>query len=97
MTDLFTLAQVFQRGAEVGVANYIKHTQPSSDRLKMREAYRWLATMGVRPCVLNEFISSGIVTQERLGKAKNSPVCVSRGEILAALAARDLGQLLFNK
>jgi len=97
MTDLFTLTQVFQRGAEVGVANYIRHTQPSSDRLKMREAYRWLATMGVRPCVLNELIANGVITQERLGKAKNSPVCVSRSEIMAALAAKDLGQLLFNK
>ena len=97
MTDLFTLSQVFQTAAQAGVASYLKLTQPSSDRLKMREAYRWLATMGHKPCVLNEFIEKGVVTQQRVGKAKNSPLCVSKSEIMAALAAKDLGKLLFNK
>ena len=96
MIDLFQLSQLIQRAAEAGVANYIKHTQPSSDRLKMREAYRWLKNMGVRPCVLNELVESGVVTQERVGKAKNSPLCVSKSDILAALAAKEMGNLLIR-
>lgn len=96
MIDLFQLSQLIQRAAEAGVANYIKHTQPSSDRLKMREAYRWFKSMGVRPCVLDELVEAGVVTQERVGKAKNSPLCVSKSDILAALAAKEMGNLLMK-
>ncbi len=96
MIDLFTLSQLVQRAAEAGVASYLKHTQPSSDRLKMREAYRWLQSMGVRPCVLNEMVESGAVPQTRVGKAKNSPLCVSKSDILSALAAKEMGNLLIR-
>ena len=96
MIDLFTLSQLVQRAAEAGVASYLKHTQPSSDRLKMREAYRWLKTMGFRACVLNELVESGAVPQTRVGEAKNSPLCVSKSDILAALAAKEMSNLLIK-
>lgn len=94
MIDLFTLTQVVQSAAEAGVANYIKRTQPSSDRLKMREAYRWFKAMGVKPCVLDGFIKDGLVKTTRMGKGKNSPLVVSKSEIMAVLTAKKIGTLL---
>lgn len=97
MIDLFTLTQVVQSAAEMGVANYIKRTQPNSDTLKMREAYRWLKTIGVRPCVLDGFIKDGLVKTRRTGGSKNSPIVVSKSDITAVLTAKNIGTLLTNK
>ena len=96
MIDLFTLAQVVQSAAEMGVANYIKKTQPNSDTLKMREAYRWFKAMGMKPCVLDGFVKEGLVRTTRKGKGKNSPIVVSKSEIMAALTAKKIGTLLTN-
>lgn len=94
MIDLFTLSQVVKSAAEVGVANYLKKTQPASDKLKMREAYRWFRIMGLKPCYLDELITEGLVTQQRVGTSKNSPLLVSKSEILAVLTAKKIGTLL---
>lgn len=94
MIDLFTLAQLVQHAGEAAVANYIKHTQPASDKLKMREAYRWVATMGIKPCDLDEMISRGLVHQERNGSGKNSPLIVSKTEIMQVLVAKKIGILI---
>lgn len=94
MIDLFTLTQLVQHAGEAAVANYVKHTQPSSDRLKMREAYRWLASLGVKPCELDALIAKGIVTQIRNGSGKNSPLMVSKSEIMAAFVAKKIGILI---
>lgn len=96
MIDSFTLTQIVQQAAEAGVANYLKHTQPSSDALKKREAYRWLKTMGLKPCVLDEMIESGKITQTRRGAGKNSPLMVSRSEIINAITAMKIGKFLNN-
>lgn len=94
MIDLFTLTQLVQHAGEAAVANYIKHTQPASDKLKMREAYRWVATLGIKPCELDEMISKGIVGQTRNGNGKNSPVIVSKTEIMQAIVAKKIGILI---
>lgn len=94
MIDLFTLTQIVRHAAEAGVADYIRKTQPCADMMKKREAYRWLKTVGVRPCVLDELISDGMVIPTRRGKAKNSPLMVSRSEVMVALTAKKIGTLL---
>lgn len=96
MIDLFTLTQMVQSAAEMGVANYIKRTQPSADTLKKREAYRWLKSIGVKPSVLDAMISEGLIEAKRMGKGKNSPVVVSKSDVMAALTAKKIGTLLTN-
>lgn len=96
MIDLFSLTQVVQQAAEAGVANYIKHTMPASDKLKVREAQRWLATLGYKPCYLSELIASGAIVPKRNGKGKNSPLIVSKSDIMAAITAKNIGKFLIQ-
>lgn len=96
MIDSFTLTQIVQQAAEAGVANYMKLVQPTSDALKKREAYRWFKSMGLRQSLLDELIESGKITQTRMGTGKNSPLMVSRSEIINALTAIKIGKFLNN-
>lgn len=96
MIDSFTLTQIVQQAAEAGVANYMKLVLPTSDALKKREAYRWFKSMGLRQSLLDELIESGKITQTRRGTGKNSPLMVSRSEIINALTAIKIGKFLNN-
>lgn len=96
MIDLFSLRLLVQQAAEAGVANYIKHTMPASDKLKVREAQRWLATLGYKPCYLSDLIASGAIVPKRNGKGKNSPLIVSKSDIMTAITAKNIGKFLIQ-
>ena len=94
MIDLFTLKRLVQKSAEAGVAEYLKKTQPQSDRIKKREAYRWFRAMGLKQSLLDELVDDGIVTQERVGSGKNSPLFLSKSDVMQALVSKELATFI---
>lgn len=87
MNDIFERKQEYMSMAQLGVAAYIKATQPSLDRIKQREAYRWMKALGHKPALLDRMESEGLIKGIREGQGKNSPIYYSRLEIQLALQA----------
>ena len=87
MSDVFIRKQEYMSMAQLGVAAYIKATQPSLDKIKQREAYRWLKSIGKKPHLLDKLEEMGLVKGEREGAGKNSPIYYSKLEIQSTLQA----------
>ena len=82
--------------AALGAAMAIKADEPKSDIMHRREAEAYLMRCGYRASKLDELHEAGLVKYDRLSKAKNSPVVVSRCELIAAVSALKKLSLTIN-
>lgn len=92
--EIYELKNICMDMAELGAAANQKMVEPKADRIKQREVYRWLKSIGQKPCLLEKLVSDGLVHKKRMGKAINSPVCYSKLEIQAALNALKMDEYI---
>ena len=91
------LTKIVQRASELGVSNYIKRTQPSADLLTQRECQRWLHTLGVPFEKLKVLIRDGVIPTIRKGQGKNSPILISKSDLLTYLLTKEIGPILYGR
>lgn len=93
MIPLLDLTKIIQRASEVGVAQYIKKTQPAFDLLTKRECYKWIATLGVPCAKLDYLLRTGVIEAQKAGDGKNSPLLISKSDIITYLLTKEIGQI----
>lgn len=97
MISLIDLSKIVQRASELGVSNYIKKTQPLSDLLTKRECHRWIATLGVQSAKLDTLIRQGVIPTQRGGSGKNSPLLISKSDVLTYLLTKEIGNIIHER
>lgn len=90
--ELFELKNICMKMAELGAAANEKKRSPVSDKIKQREAYRWLKTLGYEPSLLDKLEKEGLVHKKRKGASKNSPIMYSKFEIQSAINALKISK-----
>ena len=85
--ELHEFKTLLMEAAALGAAMAVKAKEPKSDIMHKREAVAYLMQHGYRASKLDELHEAGLVRFDRLSKAKNSPVVVSRCELIAAVSA----------
>lgn len=95
MQDVFTRKQEYMSMAQLGVAAYIKATQPTKDKINRSEAVRWIdmilkewgqKKIHPEPYLL-DMERRGLIKGVRERASKRSPIYYSRLEIQSALQA----------
>lgn len=86
--ELDVLNNIIQQAASLGVAQYIRATRPEGDRIKQREAVRYIREHGFAPKVLEEWVQCGYVHRRKIGE-RNSAVYYSLAEIQRQIAATE--------
>lgn len=94
--ELQEFKTLLMEAAALGAAMAVKAREPKSDILHRRDAEAYLMQHGYRASKLDELHDAGLVRYDRLSKAKNSPVVVSRCELIAAVSALKKITLTIN-
>ncbi len=87
--ELYELKTLFADMAALGVATLQKHSEPASDLISQREAYRLFQEVRVK-----RWVKSGLITPKRNGAALNSKRYYSRAELMALNNAERLNTII---
>lgn len=86
------LKKIISQAAEIGVANYVKNSNPKHDLITQNDAYKRYTQVRV-----DGWVDKGKVHKMRLGPAKNSKIGFSLAELMAAFVAEDISCAIYNK
>ncbi|MDR2928282.1 MAG: hypothetical protein LBV41_08825 [Cytophagaceae bacterium] len=89
--ELFVIKETVSDIAAIALAKMEARKKPATDYISQRQAYAEFGEAWVK-----EMLDKGIVKGQRRGVSKNSHVCYSRTELLAALAALAAERALKN-
>lgn len=87
--DLYELKNICSEMAELGAANYVKHTKPSVDLISQREAYRLFQESRVK-----RWVQKGIVSGFRGGSSTRSKVLYSMADLMAADKSEKINSII---
>ena len=80
------IGTIISTAITLGMINYRTMIEPASDRMKQREAKRYLAKPGCKSTTLERLTEMGLVHRKKDGEG-NSPVYYSAKEIQSAVLA----------
>lgn len=86
--ELSTLQNIVEQAAYNSQIQYRRLVTPDHDKLKQREAKRYLQQLGYEPKVLDEWVQCGCVHKRKDGQ-RNSAVYYSLREIQRQLTAME--------
>ncbi len=81
--------KIVQQSMFLGMVQYQKMITPSRDKIKQREAKRYLQQRGYEPKVLDEWVSMGYVHRRKDGE-RNSSVYYSLSELQKQIVALEM-------
>ena len=84
--ELSTLQNIVEQAAYQSQIQYRRLVTPDHDKLKQREAKRYLQQLGYEPKILDEWVQCGFVHKHKDGQ-RNSAVYYSLREIQRQLTA----------
>ena len=87
--ELYELKNLCSEMAELGAANYVKHTKPSVDLISQREAYRLFQESRVK-----RWVERGFITRCRGGESANSKVLYSMADLMAADKSEKINSII---
>lgn len=87
--ELYELKNLCMEMAELGVANYVKHTAPGQDVLSQRQAYT-----GFGEAKVKGWVRRGLVVPVRAGAGRNSKREYSRAELIAANESEKINSIV---
>lgn len=84
-------ADLVQQSVLLGIIQYQAMIMPESTKVKQREVWRWLKSLGIPRTTLDKWVESGIVHRHKdLTKGENSAVWYHRIEIQQAIVSHHL-------
>lgn len=81
---LSNIGTIVSTAITLGMINYRTMIEPASDKIKQREAKRYLVKLGYKPSVLENMTSAGLIHRRKDGDG-NSPIYYSAKELQKAL------------
>lgn len=88
---LEALGNLVQQAFAAGMLQYRQMVAPETDKVKQREAKRYLQQLGYAPKVLDEMVEFGHIHRHKNGDAKsNCAIYYSLAEIQKQLAAIEM-------
>lgn len=78
------IGTIISTAITLGMINYRTMIEPASDKIKQREAKRYLVKLGYKPSVLENMTSAGLIHRKKDGDG-NSPIYYSAKELQKAL------------
>lgn len=83
------LLQIVQQAMFLGQIQYMTMIKPERDRIKQREAQRYLENLGYSPKLLDDWRNMGLIHRRKDG-GKNSPVYYSLKEIQKQISVTEM-------
>lgn len=91
--DELQLMRLLQEAAEAGARRAIENLMPS-DKMSLREVYRWFKLHGHKQNLADRLIEEGIIRGNRIGTGKNSKIVYSEADICLALKSKQAERFL---
>lgn len=88
--ELKELLSLMTEAVDAGVQSYIKSIEPTADFIKQREAKRYIAKLGYKPAMLQQWVNGGLLTPVKTGDSQSSPVIYSLTEIKTLISSLRL-------
>lgn len=85
------LSKILENALNLGRIDYIDMITPEYDKIKQREAQRYLKRRGYEPKVLDEWRNMGLIHRRKDG-ARNSPVYYSLKEIQKQITITEMSK-----
>ena len=82
--EISNLQTIIANAVMLGLIQYRNSLNPSSDRMKQREVWRYLERLGYKRSILNNWVEMGIVRKRKDGDG-NTSVYYSFAEIQSAV------------
>lgn len=83
------LDRIVQQAMFLGQVQYMTMIEPETDKMKQREAKRYLARRGFDPKVLDEWVQARLVSRRKDGEG-NAPVYYSLKEIQRQITVTEM-------
>ena len=83
------LDRIVQQAMFLGQVQYMTMIEPETDKMKQREAKRYLARRGLDPKVLDEWVKARLICRRKDGEG-NSPVYYSLKEIQRQITVTEM-------
>lgn len=83
------LQHIVQQACNLGMIQYRNMVAPDSDKMKQREAQRYLQRLGFDPKILKDWVQFGYVRKRKDGE-RNSAVWYSLNEIQRQIVAVEM-------
>ena len=83
------LDRIVQQAMFLGQVQYMTMIEPKSDRIKQREARRYLERRGYDPKVLDEWVQARLISRRKDGEG-NTPVYYSLKEIQRQITVTEM-------
>lgn len=82
---------------DAGVQSYMRGQEPTTDRIKLSDAKRYIRRMGKPVSLLDAWERNGLIRSEKTGEAKNAAVWYSLTDIKTLLASTELKTICNNQ
>ena len=89
MMEREALDRIVQQAMFLGQVQYMTMIEPQSDRMKQREAKRYLERRGYDPKVLDEWVKARLISRRKDGDG-NTPVYYSLKEIQRQITVTEM-------
>lgn len=87
------LMRLLQEAAEAGARRAIENIVPS-EKMSLREVYRWFKLHGHKQSLADRLIAEGILRGNRIGTGRNSKIVFSEADICLALKSKQVESFL---
>lgn len=84
------LDKIVQQAMFLGQVQYMTMIEPESDKIKQREAIRYLKRHGYEPKMLDEWRNMGLIHRRKLNDGRTSPVYYSLKEIQRQITVNEM-------
>lgn len=92
--SLQDIHKMLKAAISAGVQDYIRETDPCSDRIKQSEANRYVRRMGFQPTLIDKLTAAGMLHPVKACTAQNGAVWYSLAEVKSAIASIRIGEVL---
>lgn len=95
--SLHDLLDFTSKAVEAGVQAYIRHTEPTKDRIKQAEAKRYIAKLGYQPVMISKWVQAGLLTKEKVSEKQSATAWYSLAELKTLISTLRLKELCNNQ
>lgn len=85
------------KAVEAGVQTYIKHIEPSADRIKQADAKRYITRMGYKPVMLQKWVDAGLLKRVKSSTKQNAAAWYSLADIKNLISSIELKEMCNNQ